>query len=197
MFSPGIDAETIATPLNIIKENTKILSNRELYPIDAVNAAMSQVSDIQNNLWNLFIGNRSGCIGETSVILLLIGAAFLMYKRYIGWKIPFTYIFTVALLSWIFGGYEGFFTGPWLFHTISGGLFLGAFFMATDMVTSPLTFWGRIIFGVGCGVLTVIIRLIGGFPEGVSFAILLMNLTVPLLDRMAKPGVFGKAAKNA
>jgi Na+-translocating ferredoxin:NAD+ oxidoreductase subunit D len=194
---PGIDAQTTATPLNILKENSAILHNQNLYSIDAVNAALSKIADLSSSLMNLIIGNRSGCIGETSVILLLIGAAFLMYKRYIGWKIPFTYIATVGLLSWIFGGYQGLFTGPWLFHILSGGLILGAFFMATDMVTSPITFQGRILYGIGCGVFTVIIRLIGGFPEGVSFAILLMNLTVPLLDRLSKPKVFGKVPVRA
>jgi Na+-translocating ferredoxin:NAD+ oxidoreductase subunit D len=194
---PGLDAQTTATPLNILKENTAILHSQAQYSIDAVNAAVSKITDLHTSIFDLFVGNRSGCIGETSVLLLLIGAAFLMYKRYIGWKIPLTYIATVGLLSWIFGGYEGLFTGPWLFHVLSGGLILGAFFMATDMVTTPITFRGRIIFGIGCGVLTVIIRLVGGFPEGVSFAILLMNLTVPLLDRYSKPEVFGKAARRA
>ena len=194
---PGFDAETTATPLNVLKENIGILHNRDLYSPDAVNAAMSKLAGLHTQFFDLFIGNRAGCLGETSVVLLLIGAAFLMYKRYVGCKIPFTYVGTVALLSWIFGGYEGLFTGEWLFHILSGGLILGAFFMATDMVTSPITFRGRIIFGVGCGVLTVIIRLWGGFPEGVSFAILLMNLTVPLIDRYSKPEVFGKVSNRA
>ncbi len=194
---PGLDAETTATPLNVLKESTGVINNPGNYSIDAVNAAMSRVADLNSSFVDLFIGNRSGCIGETSVLLLLIGAVYLMYKRYIGWKIPFTYIATVAVLSWIFGGFQGLFTGPWLFHILSGGLILGAFFMATDMVTSPITFRGRILYGIGCGVLTVVIRLIGGFPEGVSFAILLMNLTVPLLDRYSKPAVFGKVAQRA
>ena len=146
---------------------------------------------------DLFTGNVSGCIGETSVLLLIIGAAYLMYKHYIGWRIPFSFIGTTALLTCIFGGYEGLFSGPWLFHILSGGLILGAFFMATDMVTSPVTFKGRIIFGIGCGVITTIIRLYGGFPEGVSFSILLMNLTVPLIDRYTRPKIFGKVNKNA
>lgn len=194
---PGLDAETTATPLNILKESAGVLHNPGQYSIDAVNAAMSRIADLNSSFVDLFFGNRSGCIGETSVLLLLIGAVYLMYKRYVGWKIPFSFIATVAVLSWVFGGYQGLFTGPWLFHILSGGLILGAFYMATDMVTSPLTFRGRILYGVGCGALTVVIRLIGGFPEGVSFAILLMNLTVPLLDRYSKPAVFGKAAQRA
>jgi electron transport complex protein RnfD len=194
---PGIDARTTATPLNILKENSAILHNQNMYSLDSVNAAISKVADLNASFLDLFLGNRSGCIGETSVLLLLIGAAFLMYKRYIGWKIPFSYIATVGILSWIFGGYQGLFTGPWLLHLLSGGLILGAFFMATDMVTSPITFQGQILFGIGCGVITVIIRVIGGFPEGVAFSILLMNLTVPLLDRLSRPKVFGKAASHA
>jgi Na+-translocating ferredoxin:NAD+ oxidoreductase subunit D len=194
---PGIDARTTATPLNILKENSAILHNQSLYSVDSLNAAVSKVADLNATLLNSFLGNRSGSIGETSVLLLLIGAAYLLYKGYIDWKIPFSYIATVGILAWIFGGYQGLFSGPWLLHVLSGGLILGAFFMATDMVTSPITYRGRIIFGIGCGVITVIIRLIGGFPEGVAFSILLMNLTVPLLDRLSRPKVFGKAPIHA
>ncbi len=194
---PALDAQTTATPLNILKQNSAIIANRDLYSIDTVNAALSRLADLQTSFLDLFLGNRSGCIGETSVLLLLLGAAYLLYKRIIGLKIPLAFISTVAVLTWIFGGVDGFFTGPWLFHVLSGGLILGAFYMATDMVTSPVTYRGRIIYGAGCGVLTVIIRLVGGFPEGVSFAILLMNIAVPLLDRYSKPAVFGKAARHA
>jgi len=192
-----LDAESVATPLKIIKQNTEILSNRDIYSIDVYNAAVEQMGDLHFTFMDLFTGRVSGCIGETSVMLLLIGAAFLMYKRYIGWEIPFSFIGTVGLLAWFFGGYEGLFSGPWLFHILSGGLVLGAFFMATDMVTSPVTFRGQIFFGIGCGVLTTIIRLYGGYPEGVSFAILLMNLTVPLIDRYTKPAVFGEVKARA
>ena len=146
-------------------------------------------------LGNLFWGKVGGCLGETSVFLLLIGAIFLMYKRYIGWKIPFTYLGTVALLGWIFGGTDGIFSGKPFFHLFSGGVILGAFFMATDMVTSPVTFKGRLIFGTGCGVITMIIRQFGGYPEGVSYSILLMNLTTPLLDRYTKPKILGTKKK--
>ena len=190
-----IDAESVATPLNILKENTAILTNRGTHNIDAVNAAIDKMGELQVSFMDLFVGRVPGCLGETSVMLLLIGAAFLLYKRNIGWRIPFSFIGTVALLSWIFGGYDGLLTGPWLFHVLSGGLILGAFFMATDMVTSPVTPLGRLVFGIGCGVLTTIIRLIGGYPEGVSFAIILMNLAVPLIDRYTRPTIFG-AKKN-
>ncbi|MFC1541511.1 RnfABCDGE type electron transport complex subunit D [Candidatus Latescibacterota bacterium] len=188
----GLDAETVATPLAILKENSKIIINRDGSTIEAFNSATSKIAELSDSYMDLFVGDVSGCLGETSVLLLLVGAAFLMYKQYIGWKIPFSYIATVGLFTWIFGGYEGLFSGPWLFHIISGGLILGAFFMATDMVTSPITFRGRIIFGVGCGIITSIIRLWGGYPEGVSFSILLMNITVPLIDRYTRPKIFGK-----
>lgn len=197
----GLDAITQATPLNVFKTQKAIiaqcneLSKRCLEdPVlqEKVSQATNTISQLYDSYSNLFWGKIGGCLGETSVFLLLIGAIYLIYKRYIGLRIPAAYIGTVALLSWIFGGYEGFFTGDPLFHVLSGGLILGAFFMATDMVTSPVTSRGRIYFGIGCGVLTVVIRLIGGYPEGVSYSILLMNLAVPLLDRYTKPKTFGK-----
>lgn len=187
----GIDVITSATPLNVFKASREILANSGVHTAKEVAQATQTISELYNSSSALFLGKVGGCIGETSVLLLLIGAVFLMYKRIIGWKIPFSYICTVIMLTWIFGGTEGLFSGNPLFHVLSGGLILGAFFMATDMVTSPVTFKGRIIFGVGCGVLTVVIRLWGGYPEGVSYSILLMNLTTPLLDRFTKPTPFG------
>ena len=193
----GIDAETIATPLAVLKENIAVLKTPGESTIEAVNTAMSKMVDLKLSYLDLFIGKASGCIGETSAALLLLGAAYLLYKRYIDWRIPFSFVGTVALLTWIFGGYEGFFSGLWLFHVLAGGVIIGAFFMATDMVTSPITPRGQLIFGFGCGLLTVIIRLYGGYPEGVSFAILLMNLTVPLIDRYTRPKIFGERGKRA
>jgi len=195
-----VDAETVATPLAILKESIAVLKSYVILPvnnINEVNSAMSRIADIQASYVDLFIGRVSGCIGETSVILLLLGALFLLYKRYIGWRIPFSFVGTVAFLTWMFGGYDGLFSGLWLFHVLSGGLILGAFFMATDMVTSPITPRGQLVFGIGCGVLTSIIRIYGGYPEGVSFAILLMNLTVPIIDRFTRPKIFGEAGKRA
>ncbi len=107
-----------------------------------------------------------------------------------------SYIATVAVLAWIFGGAGGSFSGNVLFHIFSGGLILGAFYMATDMVTSPITAKGQIIFGIGCGIITMLIRLIGGYPEGVSYSILLMNLLVPVIDRSTRPRVFGGVVKR-
>jgi len=141
--------------------------------------------------WDLFIGNRGGCIGEICVAALLVGAAVLLIKKYITWHTPFAYIGTVALLSWIYGGREGLFTGNVLFYIFSGGLILGAFFMATDYVTTPVTPFGKILFGFGCGILTVVIRKYSGYPEGVSYSILIMNAASPMLDRYTKPKWLG------
>jgi electron transport complex protein RnfD len=190
-FLSGIDRVTAATPLNLFKHSREIIINSANYATEQVTEATQTIYNLYGNAGVQFIGRIGGCIGETSVLLLLIGAVFLMYKRIIGWKIPISYIGIVALFSWIFGGTEGFFTGNPIFHILTGGLILGAFYMATDMVTTPITFKGRLLFGTGCGILTVVIRLWGGYPEGVSYSILLMNLITPLLDKYTKPKVFG------
>ncbi len=145
---------------------------------------------------NVFFGNVGGCLGEVSAAALLLGAAWLAYKHIIEWRIPVSYIGTVYVLIYIFGGNSGLFSASLLlpvFHIFAGGIILGAFFMATDMVTSPVTKKGRIIFGIGLGILTVTIRLVGGYPEGVSYSILLMNIVVPLIDRATIPKAFGEA----
>jgi Na+-translocating ferredoxin:NAD+ oxidoreductase subunit D len=165
----SVDATTSATPLALIKEG-KILEN---------------ISYL-----DLFLGKRGGCIGEVCIIALLLGAALLLLKGYISWHTPVTYITTVGILIYVFGP-QGLFSGEWLLHILSGGLILGSFFMATDYVTTPLTQKGQIIFGIGCGLLTVIIRLWGGYPEGVSYAILIMNAFVPLIDRYIRPRIYG------
>jgi len=143
---------------------------------------------------NLFIGKTGGCLGETSALFLMLGAGYLFWKRIITWHIPASYCVTVFVIGLL----QGFLTGSgWMigvFHLMAGGLIIGAFFMATDLVTSPVTLSGRIIFGAGCGLLTMVIRIYGGYPEGVSFAILLMNCTTPLLDRYTRPKPLGTAA---
>ncbi|MBP7056379.1 MAG: RnfABCDGE type electron transport complex subunit D [Candidatus Omnitrophica bacterium] len=167
------DAVTGATPLYLYKSG--------------------QCALVQNiPMIDLFLGNRPGCIGEVCVLALLIGAAYLFVKRYITWHIPASYILTVAFLSWAFVGCKGLFQGEAVFFVLSGGLILGAFFMATDYVTSPLTGRGKIIFGIGCGLLTVIIRRFSGYPEGVSYAILIMNALTPIIDRYTFPKWFGQ-----
>lgn len=163
------DALTSATPLALVKEG-KIMEN---------------ISYL-----NLFFGKRSGCIGEVCILALLLGATFLLLRGYISWHIPLTYVATMGIFTYTFGP-QGLFSGDWLFHILSGGLVLGACFMATDYVTSPLTRKGQIIFGLGCGVITAIIRLWGGYPEGVSYAILMMNAATPIIDRYTKNRIYG------
>jgi len=163
------DAVTSATPLAALKEG-KLLEH---------------ISYL-----DLFLGKRGGCIGEVCILALILGAMFLLIRGYISWHIPTTYILTVGLFTFVFGP-KGLFTGDWLFHILSGGLILGAFFMATDYVTSPLTYKGQIVFGIGCGLITAIIRLWGGYPEGASYAILMMNAATPIIDRFTRNRVYG------
>ncbi|MEE8329811.1 MAG: RnfABCDGE type electron transport complex subunit D [Thermodesulfovibrionia bacterium] len=174
----GLDAKTSATPLGILKE-------------EGMGKLIEVFGDKGDLYMQLLIGNRAGSIGETSALFLLLGAAFLFYKRYITWHIPFSFLATVGVLAWLFGGENGFFTGDPILHVLGGGLMLGAFFMATDYVTCPSVRKGQIIFGIGCGAITMLIRLKGGYPEGVMFAILLMNCFAPLIDRSVKTKRFG------
>lgn len=154
-------------------------------------AALTEGKALENiSYLDLFLGNRPGCIGEVCILALLIGAAFLLLRKYISWHIPFSYIFTTGLLSYVFGA-KTLFAGDWISHILSGGLILGAFFMATDYVTSPLTYKGQLVFGIGCGLITVVIRLWGGYPEGVSYAILIMNAATPMIDRYTRPRIYG------
>lgn len=143
---------------------------------------------------DMLLGNVGGSIGETSALALLIGAVYLLVRNIINWRIPVVYIGTVALFTWVAGS-GGLFAGDALYHVLAGGLILGAFYMATDYTTSPMTNKGRVIFAAGCGILTSVIRLWGGYPEGVCYAILIMNLAVPLIDRKFRPRVFGGAVK--
>lgn len=149
----------------------------------------------ESDVMSAFIGRVPGCIGEISASLIILAGLYLIVRKVITWHIPVTYIATVAILSFIFpaGNISGL---DFMLHQLfSGGLMLGAFFMATDYVTSPVTKKGRVIYGIGCGLITVFIRFFGGYPEGVSFAILIMNLFVWYLDKNTKPKVFGGAKK--
>ena len=180
----AMDAKTTATPLGILKE-------------EGLGKLIEVFGDKMNLYSQLLVGHRAGSIGETSAIALLIGAAFLLFRRYITWHIPFSFLGTAALLAWIFGGKDPgtgkmlLFAGDPVIHLVSGGMLLGAFFMATDYVTSPSIRKGQIIFGIGCGALTMLIRLKGGYPEGVMFAILIMNCFAPIIDRGFRSRVFG------
>jgi electron transport complex protein RnfD len=143
---------------------------------------------------DLFIGNIPGCIGEISALLLILGSIYLFAKKIITWEIPVAYLGTFGLLVWIFAGRSfgaGFFGGDVLFHLFAGGLMLGALYMATDMVSSPLTRKGMLIFGIGAGFLTFLIRIYGSYPEGVSLAIIIMNMFVPMINRVTGPVRFG------
>ncbi|MBN1886162.1 MAG: RnfABCDGE type electron transport complex subunit D [Candidatus Krumholzibacteriota bacterium] len=181
----GMDAVTTATPLTRLRE-----ALLETGSVEGFAMTRDQVLD-------LVIGNRAGCLGETSVILLLIGGVFLIAKKVISWHIPVAFIASV----WIFAGIAHLADPSRFvdasFHVITGGLFIGALYMATDYVTSPLAKRGMLIFGAGCGIITMVIRLFGAYPEGVSFAILLMNAATPLIDRYTKPTVFGAVKRAA
>ena len=174
----GIQAITNATPLTILKIGT------------ADPVALSQFGS-NKSILNLFLGAQGGCLGETSALLLLIGGIALIAIKYIDWRIPLSYIGTVGILMGIFH-LAGVTPVDGIFHILIGGLFLGAFFMATDYITSPITHRGRWIFGIGCGVITVLIRLWGGYPEGVCYSILLMNCLTPLIDRTIRPKKLGE-----
>ena len=172
-----VDALTYATPLGAAKEGVAGL----LPSPDGVYTAM-----------DMFWGNIGGCIGETSTVALLIGGLFLLYRGYIRWETPVAFIGTVAILAWLLPAGIATITLAPHHHIFGGGLMLGAIFMATDMVTTPVTGAGMFIFGLGCGLITAIIRLYGGFPEGVCYSILVMNSCTPLIDKYVKPKAFGK-----
>ena len=161
-----LDATTGATPLSMLKQGMPI----------------------ENTTLDLLLGNVGGSLGEIGAIALLLGFAYMLWKKIITWHIPVSILTTVAIFSLLIG------IDP-LTQLLTGGLLLGSIFMATDYVTSPMSVNGKIIFAVGCGLLTVIIRLFGAYPEGVSFAILIMNAFVPLIDRFVRPRVFGTGRK--
>ncbi len=174
----GVDAITTATPLGLTK--TAIAMGNPLpFAFDGATALQ------------FLLGVKNGCIGEVSGLALLIGGIYLLWRRVISWHTPVCFIGTVLLMTgilWLLDPTRHY--NP-VFHLLTGGLLLGAFFMATDMVTTPVTKSGMALFGIGCGILTTVIRIWGGYPEGVSFAILIMNAFTPLLNRMTKPRVFG------
>ena len=168
---------------------------------DAVTAAtplanMHQGVLCEESILDLFLGNVGGCLGETSALLLIIGFIYLLYRKVITARIPLAYIGTVAVLTFLFP--QGNDRIAWMAAQVfGGGLMLGAIFMATDYVTSPVTKLGQIVYGVGCGALTVMNRYFGGYNEGVSYAILCMNACVVLLDRIGRPVKFGAPKKEA
>ena len=155
---------------------------------DTVSSATPLAAEKMPDLMTLFLGNHGGAIGETCAAALLLGGIYLLIRRVIRWEIPVLYIATVFVFSFFM---EGFNALSALSMVLSGGLMIGAFFMATDYVTSPPTPWGKVIFGIGCGVMTCIIRYFGNYPEGVSFAILFMNILNPYICKWTRHKVFG------
>ncbi len=180
ILSTRLDGISMATPLGLAKEG--VMLTGQLPEI------------VHTGLLDFFLGNSAGSLGEMSAIALLLGGLFLLFKKVISWHTPVAYILTVVIFSGIFWLVDPTKYPSPLFHLFTGGLMLGAFFMATDMVTTPVTGRGMLIFGFGCGILTVLIRLFGGYPEGVSFAILLMNAATPLIDRYTRPKIYGQMA---
>ena len=173
-FEPFADVITGATPLGL----------------PASEAAKISLTD-------LFYGNVAGSLGETSALALIVGGLWLLYRGHIDWRIPGCYLGIVFLMGALFDGsfYGDSAAMTGLFHVLAGGVMLGAIFMATDMVTSPVTNKGKIIFGLGCGIITMVIRIYGSYPEGVTFAILFMNAITPIIDKYTLPKKFG-AVKN-
>lgn len=167
-----------------------------LVQADVVSSDTYMSSAASYSYITLFLGNHGGCIGETSALAILIGAAYLVIRKVIRIRVPLIFITTVAIGTWLFAGGNGIGTGDWLYQILSGGLILGACFMATDYTTSPTTPKGQIIFALGCGIITVLIRVWGGYPEGVSYSILLMNIVTPLIDKATAPRRYGVKAKG-
>lgn len=173
------DAQTGATTLGILKH------------VDVQTSATQLTASLPSYL-EMFIGYVGGCIGEVSALALLLGLAYMLYRRIITWHVPFYYLSSVFVITGILWAITGDVRYDPLSHLLSGGLMLGAIFMATDYVTSPMSKGGQVLFAIGCGILTVIIRLYSSYPEGVSFAILIMNAFVPLIDKFYHPRIFGK-----
>lgn len=183
-FNPALVGRAFLLAAYPVKMTTWILDGKtSATPLNLINQG------VITQYWNMFIGHIGGSLGETSALALLLGGAYLIYKGYISWRIPTGMLLSVFLLSYVTG------RDP-VFHLLAGGLILGAFYMATDMVTSPITKKGRWIFGIGAGIIVVIIRFWGGYPEGVLYSILLMNTTVPLLNRYTRPRSFGEVASR-
>lgn len=186
-FKTNVDTLTGATPLALLKRAA-------MESASLAGATPSSTEAVKlPSLMDAFVGNVGGCIGEVSAIALLIGGAYLLYKKIITWHIPTFYIGTVFVMGMLLGGYN---PSESLYAIMLGGVMLGGFFMATDYTTTPMTVKGQIIFAIGAGCITTIIRLFGGYPEGVSYSILLMNLGVPLIDRYVKTKRFGEVKKS-
>ena len=205
MFNPALAARAfmfswpvaMSTWVKVGWENQAgILSAVDIVTEATPLAAMHQGMMPQATVWDMFLGNVGGCVGETSAVLLLIGLAYLVVRNVISLRIPLSFVGTVAVLTFLFP--QGNDRLAWMgAQVFGGGLMLGAIFMATDYVTSPITKLGQIVYGIGCGALTVMIRYFGSYNEGVSYAILVMNACVVLLDRIGRPTRYGAPRKEA
>ena len=180
----NVDSITTATPLALLRQSEVLWQQGD------------NATNILPSLWQMFLGNTGGSLGETCIPAILLGGIYLLYRKIIDWRIPVFYIGTVATITFIYGyfhDYNNFFA---LYHLCAGGLMIGAFFMATDWVTSPITKKGRIIYALGLGLLTALIRLRGSYVEGVCYSILIMNMMTPLIDRYVRTIPFGGGAKH-
>jgi len=186
----GADVVTGPTPLGILKEAPNNVAVDSLLQNGHYVTSDQVMHHIPDNI-DMLLGQMGGSFGEVSAIAILIGAIFLLIRKVITWHIPVSFLLTAFIFAGIFWLVDPTQYANPLFHILTGGLMLGACFMATDMVTSPTSPRGMVVFGVGCGLLTIIIRLFGAYPEGVSFAILIMNALVPLIDKAFKPKAFG------
>ena len=175
------DAMTTATPLAAMKTWFAAEATASASPHGLCSAASGGLPAV----WDMFIGNIPGCIGEVSAAALAVGAIYLLWRRVITWHIPVAFITTVFVYSLVAGG------APAMTQVLTGGVMIGAWFMATDYVTSPITAKGKLVFGFGCGLICMLIRQFGGYPEGCSFAILIMNSVCPLINRWTQPRPFG------
>jgi electron transport complex protein RnfD len=185
-MSRALDGVTAATPLVYFKN---AMTTGNFHPLD-----------LQDAIGSLFLGDTGGCLGATSGLAILVGAIFLLYRGIARFRTPVFFIGSMFVLNWFFNGTGDMFSTEAfivpLYQVLGGGVMLGAFFLAADPVTTPMTPLGRVLFGTGCGIITFCIRKFGGYPDGVCWAILLMNFCVPLLDRLLRPRYFGERKKR-
>jgi len=185
-FARELDGVSAATPLVYFKN---AMATGNFHPLD-----------LQDSLGSLFLGNVGGTLGATSGLAILLGAMFLLYRGITRFRTPFAFIGSLFFLFWVFNGTGDLFSTEAfivpLYQILSGGVLFGAFFVAADPVTTPMSPLARILFGVGCGCITFIIRKFGGYPDGVCWAVLLMNFAVPLLDRYVRPRRFGERKRR-
>ncbi len=200
MISFPVEMNMYPKPIPMSTQLTDIISGPT--PLAIVKEGVAQGENVSDLLpqvpeyVNLLMGNMGGSVGEISALAILLGGIYMLFRKIITWEIPVAYLGSVVIFAGILWQVNPEIYVDPLFHLVTGGLMLGAIYMATDMVTSPMGRWGMIVYGIGCGFLTIIIRIFGAYPEGVAFAILIMNAFVPLINRGFKPKRFGEEVKN-